>query len=51
MNEGHMEDRDIVELKIESEEDAIRFISLAKAGVYKGKDVSFEFAGDRKSVV
>ena len=40
-----MEDRDIVELKIESEEDAIRFISLAKAGVYKGKDVSFEFAG------
>lgn len=45
MNEGHMDDRDIVELKIESEEDAIRFISLAKAGVYKGKDVSFKFAG------
>lgn len=44
-NEGPMEEKETINLLIESEQDAINLIELALLGEFKGKDVSFDFQG------
>jgi hypothetical protein len=40
-----MDDKEAVELRIESEDDAFRLIDLALKGEFKGKDITFDFQG------